>query len=156
MADLDFSSMTKDEIEEYGREVGIELDKRHSKADLIDELNQHLEDEVEEVEVEDEVEDEVEEVEVEDEVEDEVEEVVEIEPLVEDIPEIEVDQDSKLDAARTQATHHILSEHIKGGIQVSAASHERVETLAKQILNDREKAEKNSQKVLEKLAKEEQ
>jgi Ser-tRNA(Ala) deacylase AlaX len=82
--------------------------------------------------------------------------VVEIEPLVEDIPEIEVDQDSKLDAARTQATHHILSEHIKGGIQVSAASHERVETLAKQILNDREKAEKNSQKVLEKLAKEEQ
>ena len=143
MADLDFSSMTKDELEEYGREVGIELDKRHSKADLIDELNQHLEDEVEEVEVEDEV-------------EDEVEEVVEIEPLVEDIPEIEVDQDSKLDAARTQATHHILSEHIKGGIQVSAASHERVETLAKQILNDREKAEKNSQKVLEKLAKEEQ
>ena len=139
MADLDFSSMTKDELEEYGREVGIELDKRHSKADLIDELNQHLEDEVEEVEVED-----------------EVEEVVEIEPLVEDIPEIEVDQDSKLDAARTQATHHILSEHIKGGIQVSAASHERVETLAKQILNDREKAEKNSQKVLEKLAKEEQ
>ena len=152
MADLDFSSMTKDELEEYGREVGIELDKRHSKADLIDELNQHLEDEVEEVEVEDEVEDEAEEVEV----EDEVEEVVEIEPLVEDIPEIEVDQDSKLDAARTQATHHILSEHIKGGIQVSAASHERVETLAKQILNDREKAEKNSQKVLEKLAKEEQ
>ena len=52
MADLDFSSMTKDELEEYGREVGIELDKRHSKADLIDELNQHLEDEVEEVEVE--------------------------------------------------------------------------------------------------------
>jgi len=156
MADLDFSSMTKDELEEYGREVGIELDKRHSKADLIDELNQHLEDEVEEVEVEDDVEDVVEEVEVEDEVEDEVEEVVEIEPLVEDIPEIEVDQDSKLDAARTQATHHILSEHIKGGIQVSAASHERVETLAKQILNDREKAEKNSQKVLEKLAKEEQ
>ena len=152
MADLDFSSMTKDEIEEYGREVGIELDKRHSKADLIDELNQHLEDEVEEVEVEDEVEDEVEEVEV----EDEVEEVVEIEPLVEDIPEIEVDQDSKLDAARTQATHHILSEHIKGGIQVSAASHERVETLAKQIHINREKAEKNSQKVLEKLAKEEQ
>ena len=151
MADLDFSSMTKDELEEYGREVGIELDKRHSKADLIDELNQHLEDEVEEVEVEDDVEDVVEEVEVEDEVE-----VVEIEPLVEDIPEIEVDQDSKLDAARTQATHHILSEHIKGGIQVSAASHERVETLAKQILNDREKAEKNSQKVLEKLAKEEQ
>ena len=143
MADLDFSSMTKDEIEEYGREVGIELDKRHSKADLIDELNQHLEDEVEEVEVEDEV-------------EDEVEEVVEIEPLVEDIPEIEVDQDSKLDAARTQATHHILSEHIKGGIQVSAASHERVETLAKQIHINREKAEKNSQKVLEKLAKEEQ
>ena len=138
MADLDFSSMTKDEIEEYGREVGIELDKRHSKADLIDELNQHLEDEVEEVEVEDEV------------------EVVEIEPLVEDIPEIEVDQDSKLDAARTQATHHILSEHIKGGIQVSAASHERVETLAKQIHINREKAEKNSQKVLEKLAKEEQ
>lgn len=156
MADLDFSSMTKDELEEYGREVGIELDKRHTKADLIDELNLHLEDEVEEVEVEDDVEDEVEEVEVEDEVEDEVEEVVEIEPLVEDIPEIEVDQDSKLDAARTQATHHILSEHIKGGIQVSAASHERVETLAKQIHSNREKAEKNSQKVLEKLAKEEQ
>ena len=34
----DFQSMTKKELESFGRTVGIELDKRHSKADLIAEL----------------------------------------------------------------------------------------------------------------------
>ena len=32
--------MTKDELEEYGRELGIELDKRHSKRRLIRELRE--------------------------------------------------------------------------------------------------------------------
>lgn len=30
--------MTKDELEELGRTMGVELDKRHSKAKLIEEL----------------------------------------------------------------------------------------------------------------------
>ena len=34
----DFESMTKKELEAFGRTVGIELDKRHTKADLIAEL----------------------------------------------------------------------------------------------------------------------
>tara|TARA_B100000886_G_scaffold167792_1_gene114756 strand:+ start:1043 stop:1288 length:246 start_codon:yes stop_codon:yes gene_type:complete len=34
----DFESMTKKELESFGRTVGIELDKRHTKADLIAEL----------------------------------------------------------------------------------------------------------------------
>ena len=35
--DIDFSSMTKGELEEYAREnLGIELDKRSKKSDLID------------------------------------------------------------------------------------------------------------------------
>ena len=34
----DFESMTKKELETFGRTVGIELDKRHTKADLIAEL----------------------------------------------------------------------------------------------------------------------
>ena len=34
----DFESMTKAQLETYGRTIGIELDKRHSKADLIAEL----------------------------------------------------------------------------------------------------------------------
>ena len=31
-------TMTKAELEVYGRSIGIELDKRHTKADLIAEL----------------------------------------------------------------------------------------------------------------------
>ena len=34
----DFESMTKKELEAFGRTVGVELDKRHTKADLIAEL----------------------------------------------------------------------------------------------------------------------
>ena len=34
----DFESMTKSQLETYGRTIGLELDKRHSKADLIAKL----------------------------------------------------------------------------------------------------------------------
>jgi len=34
----DFEAMTKAQLETYGRTIGIELDKRHTKADLIAEL----------------------------------------------------------------------------------------------------------------------
>ena len=34
----DFESMTKSQLETYGRTIGLELDKRHNKADLIAEL----------------------------------------------------------------------------------------------------------------------
>ena len=37
-----FESMTKDELEDYGRTVGIELDRRHNKKKLIKELEDHL------------------------------------------------------------------------------------------------------------------
>ena len=37
-----FESMTKDELEDYGRTVGIELDRRHNKKKLIKELEEHL------------------------------------------------------------------------------------------------------------------
>ena len=33
-----FESMTKAQLETYGRTIGLELDKRHTKADLIAEL----------------------------------------------------------------------------------------------------------------------
>lgn len=36
--------MTKLELEAMGREHGIELDRRKNKADLIEELNDHIED----------------------------------------------------------------------------------------------------------------
>ena len=42
-APVDFESMTKDELEDYGRTVGIELDRRHNKKKLIKELEDHLE-----------------------------------------------------------------------------------------------------------------
>ena len=42
---LDFGSMSKDELEDYGRTVGIELDRRHNKKKLIQELEDHLESE---------------------------------------------------------------------------------------------------------------
>ena len=40
-----FSDMSKVELEEYGRTIGIELDRRHSKSKLIKELEDHLESE---------------------------------------------------------------------------------------------------------------
>ena len=36
--EVDFSEMTKSQIETYGRQLGLELDRRHNKADLIKEL----------------------------------------------------------------------------------------------------------------------
>ena len=39
----DFSDMSKEELEEYGRTVGIELDRRYSKSKLIKELEDHIE-----------------------------------------------------------------------------------------------------------------
>ena len=36
------AQMTKDELEEYGRTVGIELDRRHSRSKLVRELQEHL------------------------------------------------------------------------------------------------------------------
>ena len=38
----DFSDMSKEELEEYGRTVGIELDRRYSKSKLIKELEDHI------------------------------------------------------------------------------------------------------------------
>ena len=34
----DFEKMSKKQLETYGRNIGLELDKRHNKADLIAEL----------------------------------------------------------------------------------------------------------------------
>ena len=34
--------MTKAQLEAYGRELGLELDKRHNKADLIVELEEAI------------------------------------------------------------------------------------------------------------------
>ena len=36
----DIYSMSKDELEDYGRTLGIELDRRHKKEDLIEELRE--------------------------------------------------------------------------------------------------------------------
>ena len=41
-SDVSLNEMTKDELEEYGRTVGIELDKRHSRKRLIQELEEYL------------------------------------------------------------------------------------------------------------------
>ena len=38
----DFDSMTKKQLEEFGRTIGIELDKRHTKKVLIKELDEKL------------------------------------------------------------------------------------------------------------------
>ena len=40
---LDLSSLSKDELEDYGRTIGIELDRRHSKSKLVKELEDHIE-----------------------------------------------------------------------------------------------------------------
>ena len=39
----DFSDMSKEELEDYGRTIGIELDRRHNKSKLIKELEDHIE-----------------------------------------------------------------------------------------------------------------
>ena len=41
-APVSFESMSKDELEDYGRTVGIELDRRHNKKKLIKELEDHI------------------------------------------------------------------------------------------------------------------
>ena len=38
----DFESMTKRQLEDFGRTIGIELDRRHSKKVLIKELEEKL------------------------------------------------------------------------------------------------------------------
>ena len=38
----DLFSMSKSELEEYGREIGVELDKRHSRKRLIGEIEEAL------------------------------------------------------------------------------------------------------------------
>ena len=41
-APANFESMSKDELEDYGRTIGIELDRRHNKKKLIKELEDHI------------------------------------------------------------------------------------------------------------------
>ena len=43
-SDLSLHDMNKSELEEYGRTVGIELDKRHSRKRLVRELEEYLAD----------------------------------------------------------------------------------------------------------------
>ena len=40
---LDFNSMSKLELETFGRTIGIELDRRFSKNKLIKQLKEHIE-----------------------------------------------------------------------------------------------------------------
>ena len=40
---LDFNSMSKLELETFGRTIGIELDRRHTKNKLIKQLQEHIE-----------------------------------------------------------------------------------------------------------------
>ena len=40
---LDLLSLSKDELEDYGRTIGIELDRRHNKSKLIKELEDFIE-----------------------------------------------------------------------------------------------------------------
>ena len=40
---LDLWKLSKDELEDYGRTIGIELDRRHSKSKLVKELEDHIE-----------------------------------------------------------------------------------------------------------------
>ena len=39
---IDFGVLSKDELEDYGRTIGIELDRRHSKKKLISQLEEHI------------------------------------------------------------------------------------------------------------------
>ena len=41
-SDVSFHDMTKKELEDYGRTVGIELDRRHSRRKLVQELQEYL------------------------------------------------------------------------------------------------------------------
>ena len=41
-AAVSFESMSKDELEDYGRTVGIELDRRLSKKKLVQQLEDHI------------------------------------------------------------------------------------------------------------------
>ena len=40
--EVDLNSLSKIKLEEYGRTIGIELDRRHSKSKLIKELEEKL------------------------------------------------------------------------------------------------------------------
>ena len=40
---LDLQSLSKDELEDYGRTIGIELDRRLSKHKLVKQLEDHIE-----------------------------------------------------------------------------------------------------------------
>ena len=40
--EVNFSGMSKKQLESYGRTVGIELDRRHSKSKLLKELQEHI------------------------------------------------------------------------------------------------------------------
>ena len=40
--DVDFSEMTKSQIETYGRSLGIELDRRQTKTELIGKLEEFI------------------------------------------------------------------------------------------------------------------
>ena len=40
---IDLTTLSKDELEDYGRTIGIELDRRHSKSKLVKELEDHIE-----------------------------------------------------------------------------------------------------------------
>jgi len=39
---VDLDTMSKKELESYGRKHGIELDRRHSRTKLVEELKDHL------------------------------------------------------------------------------------------------------------------
>jgi len=39
---LDLPSLSKDELEDYGRTIGIELDRRHNKKKLVKQLEDEL------------------------------------------------------------------------------------------------------------------
>ena len=43
-SDVSLHDMSKKELEDYGRTVGIELDRRHSKKRLVQELEEYLAD----------------------------------------------------------------------------------------------------------------
>ena len=38
----DISLMSKDELEDYGRSIGIELDRRHNKKKLVKQLQEYI------------------------------------------------------------------------------------------------------------------
>ena len=40
---LDFETMSKLDLETFGRTIGIELDRRHNKSKLIKQLQDHIE-----------------------------------------------------------------------------------------------------------------